>query len=98
MNEDEAQELLATSRDKIDRIDEEIIDLILERTSLAKDIGTAKKVLNTDIENTEREDYIQEKIKKLAEKNNIDENSLLKIIDILMKLNKQEQEKVMGGK
>lgn len=98
MNEDEAQELLATSRDKIDRIDEEIIDLILKRTSLAKDIGTAKKVLNTDIENTEREDYIQEKIKKLAKKNNVDESSLLKIIDILIKLNKQEQEKVMGGK
>ncbi|HEY0196904.1 MAG TPA: chorismate mutase [Methanobacterium sp.] len=95
MNEEEALNLLVTSRNKIDRIDNEIIDLILERTSLAKDIGTAKKVLNTDIKNTEREDYIQRKIKRLAKENNIDQTSLLEIMDILMKLNKSEQEKIL---
>ncbi len=95
MNREEALELLASSRDKIDQIDDRIIDLILERTSLAKDIGTAKKVLNTDIENTEREDYIQRKIKKLAKENDIDEISLLEIMEILMKLNKSEQERIL---
>ncbi len=95
MNREEALELLASSRDKIDQIDNQIIDLILERTSLAKDIGTAKKVLNTDIENTEREDYIQRKIKKLAKENDIDEISLLEIMEILMKLNKSEQERIL---
>lgn len=95
MNREEALELLASSRDKIDQIDDQIIDLILERTSLAKDIGTAKKVLNTDIENTEREDYIQRKIKKLAKENDIDEISLLEIMEILMKLNKSEQERIL---
>lgn len=95
MNEKEALNLLATSRNKIDRIDNQIIDLILERTSLAKDIGIAKKVLNTDIKNTEREDYIQRKIKRLAKENNIDQTSLLEIMDILMKLNKSEQEKIL---
>jgi chorismate mutase len=95
VNREEALELLASSRDKIDQIDNQIIDLILERTSLAKDIGTAKKVLNTDIENTEREDYIQRKIKKLAKENDIDEISLLEIMEILMKLNKSEQERIL---
>jgi chorismate mutase len=95
VNREEALELLASSRDKIDQIDDRIIDLILERTSLAKDIGTAKKVLNTDIENTEREDYIQRKIKKLAKENDIDEISLLEIMEILMKLNKSEQERIL---
>jgi len=95
VNREEALELLASSRDKIDQIDDQIIDLILERTSLAKDIGTAKKVLNTDIENTEREDYIQRKIKKLAKENDIDEISLLEIMEILMKLNKSEQERIL---
>ncbi|MEN6592375.1 MAG: chorismate mutase [Methanobacterium sp.] len=95
MNREEALELLTSSRDKIDQIDNQIIDLILERTSLAKDIGTAKKVLNTDIENTEREDYIQRKIKKLAKENDIDEISLLEIMEILMKLNKSEQERIL---
>ena len=95
MNKNKAFELLSTSREKIDQIDNQIIDLIIERTSLAKDISTAKKVLNTDIENTEREDYIQRKIKKLAKDNDIDEISLLEIMDILMKLKKSEQERIL---
>ena len=95
MNKEEALKLLESSRDKIDQIDDEIIDLILERTSLAQDIGNAKKVLEADIKNTQREDYIQDKIKKVAKQNNIDENSLLKIMDILMHLNKFEQEKIL---
>ncbi|MDD1773938.1 MAG: chorismate mutase [Methanobacterium sp.] len=95
MNKKEALELLEVSRDKIDQIDNQIIELVLQRTSLAKDIGTAKQVLKIDIKNTEREDYIQEKIKRLAKDNNIDENSLLKIMDILMQLNKFEQKKII---
>jgi chorismate mutase len=95
VNKDEARKLLVTSREKIDLIDNQIIDLIIKRTSLAKDISIAKKVLNTDIENTEREDYIQRKIKKLAKENDIDEISLLEIMDILMKLNKSEQERIL---
>lgn len=96
MNKQEALHLLRTSRDKIDQIDDQIIELIEERTSLAGEIGTAKKVLNRDIKNTEREDYIQQKIKKIAKEKNIDENSILEIMDILMKLNKSEQEKIVG--
>jgi chorismate mutase len=95
VNKDEARKLLVTSREKIDLIDNQIIDLIIKRTSLAKDISIAKKVLNTDIKNTEREDYIQRKIKKLAKENDIDEISLLEIMDILIKLNKSEQERIL---
>jgi chorismate mutase len=95
VNKQEALNLLQTSRDKIDQIDNQIIGLIAERTSLAGEIGNAKKVLNKDVENTEREDYIQQKIKKIAKQKNIDENSLLEIMDILMKLNKSEQEKII---
>lgn len=95
MNKKEAFELLEVSRDKIDQIDNQIIELVLQRTSLAKDIGKAKQLLKIDIKNTEREDYIQEKIKRLAKDNNMDETSLLKIMDILMQLNKFEQKKVI---
>jgi chorismate mutase len=96
VNKQEALKILETSRDKIDHIDNQIIELIAERTSLAGAIGHSKKVLNKDIENTEREDYIQQKIKLIAKEKNIDENSLLEIMDILMKLNKSEQEKIIG--
>lgn len=96
MNKQEALHLLQISRDKIDQIDDQIIELVAERTSLAVKIGKAKKVLNRDIENTAREDYIQQKIKKIAREKNIDQTSILEIMDILMKLNKTEQEKILG--
>ena len=96
MNKQEAFHLLQISRDKIDQIDDQIIELVAERTSLAVEIGKAKKVLNRDIENTAREDYIQQKIKKIAREKNIDQTSILEIMDILMKLNKTEQEKILG--
>ena len=40
---------LARHEKKIDEFDDQIINLILERTSLAKDIITAKKILNKDL-------------------------------------------------
>lgn len=95
MNNREAMKLLNDSRDKIDQIDNKIIDLIDERTSLALEIATAKKVLNKDIKDPEREEYIQQKIKKIAKKKNIDEKSLKQIMHILTDLSKQEQEKIL---
>lgn len=95
MNEKEALKLLQDSRDKIDLIDDKLIDLIGERTSLAMDIATAKMVLNKDTKDTEREDYIQLKIKKLAKKKKINEVNLKQIMDILIDINKHEQEKIL---
>ncbi len=94
MNKSEALKLLIDSRDKIDQIDDEIINLIIKRTSLAKDIATAKMVLGKDIHDAKREVYIQDRIKTLAKKKNINEVSLTNIMDILTDLNKNEQEKI----
>ncbi len=96
MNESEALKQLNDSRSKIDRIDDEIINLIIKRTRLAKDIATAKMVLDKDIHDRDREDYIQDKIKNVAKKKNIDEASLIEIMNILTSLNKCEQEKIYG--
>ena len=95
MNRSEAQKLLEDSRNKIDRIDDEIIELIALRTSLAREIANAKKVLNKDVEDLQREDYIQRKIKEIAKKKNINEVSLNQIMKILTDLNKYEQEKII---
>lgn len=94
MNKSEALKLLTESRDKIDHIDDEILSLIITRTRLAVDVASAKIVLNRDIHDQDREDYIQDKIKNLAKKENIDEASLMKIMNILTGLNKREQEKI----
>jgi len=95
MDKSEALKLLNDSREKIDEIDDQIIDLIALRTSLAKDIATAKKVLDKDIEDPTREEYIQHKIKQIAKKKNINQVSLKQIMNILTELNKQEQEKLL---
>ncbi len=95
MDKSEALKLLHNSRDKIDQIDDEIINLIQKRTSLAKDIATAKMVLDKNVKDKEREDYIQHKIREISREKNIDEISLQKIIKILTDLSKIEQEKIL---
>jgi len=91
----EALKILQESREKIDGIDEEIISLIIERTSLARDIVNAKLVLGMEIEDKKREDYIQDKTKRIAEQKQLDENCLKKIMKILTDLSKKEQEKIL---
>ena len=98
MDRNEALTLLHESRKKIDELDEELIQLIKKRTSLAVDIAQAKLVLEMDIHDKEREEYIHHKIREIATEQEIDIDSLTQIIMILTDLSKKEQEKILGGK
>ena len=93
MDSAEALKILQESRVAIDKIDEELIYLIEKRTSLARDIVSAKMTLGIPIEDKKREDYIQDKIKKIPKE--IDGDVINKIMKILMDLNKKEQEKIL---
>lgn len=93
MDKAEALKVLQESRVAIDKIDEELIYLIEKRTSLAKDIASAKLALGIPIEDKKREDYIQDKIKNISSE--IDGDFINKIMKILMELNKKEQEKIL---
>ncbi|SCG85326.1 chorismate mutase [Methanobacterium congolense] len=95
MDREEALRLLQDSRNKIDEMDEEIINLIERRTSLARDILNAKIVLGIEIEDKKREAFIQEKIKEIAREKKIDEVSLTRIMKILASMSKREQEKIL---
>ena len=95
MDREEASRLLQDSRTKIDEMDEMLIDLIEQRTSLARDIVNAKLVLGIDIEDKKREEYIQAKIKEIAREKKIDEVSLTRIIKILTDMSKEEQKKIL---
>ncbi|HHW17179.1 MAG TPA: chorismate mutase [Methanothermobacter sp.] len=90
--------LLKESREKIDLIDEKILNLISERTSLARKIIKAKIALNMDIWDPAREKQIEEKTRKIARENKIDEGKLIKIMRILTELNKMEQEQILRRK
>ena len=55
-NEEEAQNVLQASRKRIDEIDNDLVNLISERTSLAKDIVSAKVFLGMEIYDKSREE------------------------------------------
>jgi len=95
MNRAEALKQLKNSRKRIDELDEEIIGLIKERTSLAGDIARAKMVLDMDIHDPEREEDIHHKIREIANNQEINKDSLTQIIKILTDLSKKEQEKIL---
>lgn len=95
-NEEEAEELLINSRNRIDEIDNELFDLISQRTALAKDIVLAKDYLGMPIYDKSREDAIHEKINRISEEKGLDVDIIDQIIDMLTILNKNEQKKILG--
>ncbi|MBR0472151.1 MAG: chorismate mutase [Methanosphaera sp.] len=95
MNKDEAQHLLNKSREKIDELDDKILELILERTSLAEDIITSKKALNKELFDSSRENIIHNKIKNAVADKQINTDKVLHIFDLLASINKEEQEKYL---
>ena len=95
MNKIEAEKLLDDSRKKIDEFDNQILDLILERTSLAKDIITAKKALNKDLFDSSREEVIHNKIRNAVADKQINTEKVLEIFDLLASISKEEQKKYL---
>ena len=71
-NKEEAEILLEKSRNRIDEIDNELMDLISQRTSLAKDIVLAKDYLGIPIYDESRENQIHKKIRELSEEKGLD--------------------------
>ncbi len=94
-NKKEAEELLKESRDRIDEIDNELFDLISQRTSLAKDIALCKEYIGMPVYDKSREDAIHEKIEKFSEENGLDVDIINQILDMLTILNKNEQKEIL---
>ena len=95
MDKIDAEILLNDSRKKIDELDDKILDLILERTSLAKDIITAKVALNKDLYDSSREEIIHNKIRNALADKEINTEKVLEIYDLLATLSKEEQKKYL---
>ena len=94
-NKQEAEDLLKKLRIRIDEIDNELFDLISQRTSLAKDIAAAKQYLDLPIFDKSREEEIHKKIESLSEQKGLDVDIINQIIDMLTILNKNEQNKIL---
>lgn len=94
-NEEEAQDILEKSRKRIDDIDNDLVNLISERTSLARDIVSAKCFLGMDIYDKSREDEIHSKVIELARRKDIDEDILCDIMKMLTTLSKIKQKEIL---
>ena len=91
----EAEDLLKKSRNRIDEIDNELFDLIYQRTSLAKDIALSKEYLGMPIFDKSREDIVYKKIDDLCSDLGLDVEIINQIVNMLTILNKNEQEKIL---
>ena len=91
----EAENLLKHSRNRIDEIDNDLINLITQRTALAKNIALAKEYLGMPIYDKSREDVVHEKIEKLSEKNGLDSEVVDQIVNMLTILSKNEQKEIL---
>ena len=94
-NKEEAEILLRKSRKRIDEIDNELFDLISERTALASDIVFSKQYLGMPIYDENREKIVHDKIKSWAWKNDLDVDIIDQIVDMLTILNKNEQKEIL---
>ena len=94
-SKEDAENLLKESRNRIDEIDNDLFDLICQRTSIAKDIALAKDYLGMPIYDKTREDAIYAKIEKLSEENDIDVEIIDQIVNMLTILSKNEQNELL---
>ncbi|WP_296874321.1 chorismate mutase [uncultured Methanobrevibacter sp.] len=94
-NKEEAEILLEESRKRIDEIDNALFDLISERTSLAMGIVLSKDYLGKPVYDKSREDAIHEKIRRMAEENNLDVDIIDQIVSMLTILSKNAQKEIL---
>ena len=94
-NQQEAEDLLKKSRIRIDEIDNELFDLISQRTSLANEIALAKDYLGMPIFDKSREEEVHRKVDALCEELGLDVDVVDQIVDMLTILSKNEQKKIL---
>ena len=78
-------------RERIDEIDEEIIQLLKKRMGRSKEVGKLKEELHIPVEDKKREKEIIDRLTKKAGKN-LSEEELIRIFTSVFKSSKQVQE------
>jgi len=83
-------------RIKIEKIDVQILDLIEQRTGLAKDVLEAKKAQGKSINDVEQNKVVLERVSNLATERGLDGEEVKRIFDILIKMNIERQHELSG--
>lgn len=74
LNPGEKDQLIDKLRDKVDKTDREIAELLIERIKLSIQIGAIKKSLGLTAYDARREDEIEKNLNKLSENHDIIES------------------------
>ena len=77
-------------RQEIDKLDEEIIQLLRKRMGISKEVGKLKEQLDIPVEDKAREQEIIERLTQQAGKN-LSEEQLIRIFTSVFKSSKQIQ-------
>lgn len=80
------------ARKEIDKIDDDMIELLAKRKDLIKKIALIKKGLNKSVIDEEREQEIMERLKKISKEKGLDENFISSIYEIIVKNSRDEQD------
>ncbi len=86
--------MLQEERNKIDKIDKQIVKLLEERMEVAAEIAKIKKENNMEIFNSSREKIVIEKVKSYLENENLEEY-LEKVYLNLMDISKDYQKDII---
>ena len=80
-------------RNEIDKINSQILNLIIKRINIVKKVFYYKKQKNIPAYDIKREKEMLKRVKKLAKQKNLDENFIEKLFKLIIKQGKKEEKK-----
>ncbi|MAG91565.1 hypothetical protein CMO83_02715 [Candidatus Woesearchaeota archaeon] len=84
-------------RKQVDELDDEILNNLIKRKDLVKELSTIKKEMNTPVFDEKRETEILNRLRKKAKEYGLEENFVAAIFKIILENSKLEQEKEESG-
>ena len=83
-------------RAKIEKIDAQILNLIEQRTALAKDVLAAKRAIAMPINDIDQNKMVLDRAANSATELRLDGESVRRIFEILIKMNIERQHELSG--
>lgn len=83
-------------RTKIEKLDSQILNLIEQRTALAKDVLDAKKAEGKAINDVEQNRLVLDRVANAATERGLDGEEVKRIFEILIQMNIERQHELSG--
>ncbi|VVB92626.1 Chorismate mutase [uncultured archaeon] len=83
-------------RAKIEKLDTHLLNLIEQRTALARDVLEAKKAAGMPINDVEQNKVVLDRVANAATERGLDGEEVKRIFEILIKMNIERQHELSG--